>query len=100
MSTQSIQQQVAQLKELLKFTIHFKDELNLKLAAYDSKVQQLYNSGVPIEFKNNFEANNHQPTKKQIKIIVETMEQRDMPFLKQQIQSLEQALDVARRNRY
>jgi hypothetical protein len=99
MSLQSIDHQIQKLKELLRFTIEFKDALNSKIGEYDNKVQQLYSSGVPVEFRNNFEANNHQPTKKQIRIIVETMEQRDMPFLKQQIQSLEQALEIARRNR-
>ena len=49
--------------------------------------------------KNNFEVNNHQPTKKQVQVIVEQIAQRDLPFLKQQIQSLEQALAIAQRNR-
>jgi LPS O-antigen subunit length determinant protein (WzzB/FepE family) len=99
MSTQSILQQIQQLKELLRFTNTFKDELKARMSSYDSKVQQLYNLGVPVEFKNSFEANNHQPTKKQINTIVEAMEQRDIPFLKQQIQSLETALEIAKRNR-
>ena len=100
MSIQSINQQIIQLKELLRFTNQFKNDLNQRISSYSNKVQQLYNSGVPVEFKNNFEANNHQPTKKQIKMIVETMEQRDMPFLKQQIEILERALEVARRNKW
>ena len=66
---------------------------------YDNRVKQLYNSGVPVEFQQNFEMNNHQPTKKQISTIIEQMNQRDLPFLKQQIQSLQQALEIARRNR-
>jgi hypothetical protein len=90
MSTQSILQQIQQLKELLRFTNTFKDELKARMSSY---------LGVPVEFKNSFEANNHQPTKKQINTIVEAMEQRDIPFLKQQIQSLETALEIAKRNR-
>jgi Zn-dependent metalloprotease len=99
MSTQSINTQITQLKELLKFTNSFMNDLKINIGKYSTKVNQLYNSGVPIEFKNNFEVNNHQPTKKQINLIIEQMTQRDIPFLKQQIQSLEQALEIARRNR-
>lgn len=99
MSTQSIQQQITQLTELMKFTKSFMDDLNNKVRMYDNKVNQLYNSGVPVEFRNNFEVNNHQPTKKQIQVVIEQMAQRDLPFLKQQIQSLEQAMEIARRSR-
>ena len=99
MSTQSIERQINQLRNLLTFSSQFKVELQSKISLYESKVRSMYDSGIPIEFQNSFEISCHQPTKKALKSIMDTIDSRDIPFLKQQIQSLELALQTARRSR-
>jgi hypothetical protein len=99
MSTQSIQRQIDQLRNLLTFSSQFKLELQSKISSYESKVRAMYESGIPIEFQNTFEISCHQPTKKALRSIMDTIDSRDIPFLKQEIQALENALQMARRNR-
>jgi len=99
MSTQSIQRQIEQLRNLLTFSSQFKLELQSKISSYESKVRAMYESGIPIEFQNSFEISCHQPTKKALKSIMDTIDSRDIPFLKQEIQALENALQMARRTR-
>ena len=74
-------------------------ELQNKISSYESKVRAMYESGIPIEFQNNFEISCHQPTKKALKSIIDTIDSRDIPFLKEEIQALENALQMARRSR-
>ena len=100
MSTQSIRRQIDQLKNLLTFSLQFKLELQSKIASYESKVKSMYESGIPVEFQNSFEISCHQPTKKALKSIMDTIDARDIPFLKQQIQSLELALQTAQRMKF
>ena len=89
MSTQSIERQINQLRNLLTFSLQFKMELQSKISSYDSKVRAMYDSGIPIEFKNSFELSCHLPTNKALKSIIDAIDSRDIPFLKQQIDSLE-----------
>jgi hypothetical protein len=100
MSTQSIERQISELKQLLSFSSQFKMEMQSKISSYDSRVRSLYESGIPIEFKNTFEISCHQPTSKALKSIIDAIDSRDIPFLKQQIQSLEVALQMARRSKF
>ena len=100
MSLQSIEQQINQLKSLMAFSAQFKSELQSKISVYDNKVRGLYDSGIPVEFRNSFEMSCHQPTKKALSSMIDAIEQRDIPFLKQQIQSLEMALQIAKKNKF
>ena len=92
MSTQSIQRQIEQLRNLLTFSSQFKLELQNKISTYESKVRALYESGIPVEFERNFEITCHQPTIKSLKSIMDTIDSRDIPLIKRQIQALDVAL--------
>ncbi len=98
MSLQRIEMQLEALGLLKNFIHEFEEELKERMSNYNDKVLALRQAGLPDEVSSNYDSNYCIPTQQNIHNIIESMEQRDIPYITKLIADFEQAAENARIN--
>lgn len=98
MSLQRIELQLDALHQLKGFIHEFEEELKTRMSNYNDRVYALRQAGLPDEVSSNYDANYCIPTNSKIFQIIESMEQRDIPYISKLIADFEQAAENARLN--
>ena len=89
--------QLAALNELRSFLEQFRDELGDKLIMYGNKFFAIRDAGLSVQVADTYMANFCDPNTHQLRNLIETIGERDLPYVKENIDITEQALAKARR---
>ncbi len=95
--TQNYEQQLQALNELLSFLNQFKEDLKTRMSVYNDRVYNLRQSGLTVQIADNYDANYCIPNQQVIAKLIQDIEQRDIPFVNENIAIVQQAMEVARR---
>lgn len=98
MSLQRIEMQLDALNQLKSFIAEFERELTERMSNYNDRVYALRQAGLPEEVSDNYDKNYCMPIQTKIHQIIESMEQRDLPYISKLIADFEQAAENARLN--
>jgi hypothetical protein len=95
--TQNYEQQLQALIELQSFLTQFKEDLKTRMSIYNDRVHNLRNSGLTIQIADNYDANYCIPNQQMIFRLIQEIEQKDTPFVNENISVVQQAMEIARR---
>jgi len=89
--------QLSALNELRSFLEQFREELGEKLIAYSNRFLAIREAGLSVQVADTYMANFCEPNTQQLRNLIETIAERDLPYVKENIDITEQALARARR---
>ena len=78
------------LRELQKFLVQFRDDIEAKSAEFNSKVMQLREIGVPIQIAEYYEANYGVQNIQHLQNLIVNITENDLPYINTQIAQFEQ----------
>lgn len=95
MSKQQLKVQLQQLNQLGKFLQTFEQELQKNKQEYSKRLQALAQAGLAQEVEKNYAPNYAHPKLKAIDQLVNEIMTRDIPYVKKNIQAIQQAITAA-----
>lgn len=97
MSSQNYELQLQALENLLSFLNQFKQDLSDRMSQYNDQVYGLRQAGLESHISDNYDQNFCIPTNQNIYRIIENFEQRDFPFIKENIERVKEAWEAAQK---
>ncbi len=95
---QNYEHQLQALENLLSFLNQFQQDLGDRMRQYNDQVYGLRQSGLEQHISDNYDQNFCMPTNQKIYNIIENFEQRDFPFIKENIERVKEAWQAAQKN--
>jgi len=95
--SQNYEHQLEALENLLSFLNKFKDDLSTRMGQYNEQVFGLRQSGLEEHISDNYDKNFCIPTNSSLFQIIESFEQRDFPFINDNIAKVEEAWEAAKK---
>ncbi len=95
---QNYEHQLQALENLLSFLNQFKEDLNTRMSLYNDQVRGLREVGLEAYISDNYDQNFCIPTNQKLWQIMESFEQRDFPYIKENIEIVREAWERSQKN--
>jgi len=94
---QDLEKQLAALEEFKSFLENFKEEIGEKLIQYSNRFFALREAGLSVQTAEYYLSNFCEPNTAVLHNLKETIAERDLPYIKENIESIIEAIGRARR---
>lgn len=90
---QNLQQQLQALETLRSQLIQFNNSLNELSERYNSSVNALVESGLPIQISENYSNSHQQRNSSAIASLVHMVEEEDIPYINRNVEALQELIE-------
>ena len=88
---QDFQKQLDALDKLRCFLESYRADLDIRLQSYRGCIQNMRTEGVPTQIAGTYEQNHYAENESFIKRVIDNIDQKDLPFIKDKIKKIEDA---------
>ena len=81
--------QLSILKELQKFLVQFREDINVNSVEFTKRVTQLRETGVPVQIEDHYKANYCEQTIHYLQILIANITDNDLPYINTEIARFE-----------